>query len=243
MSEKLERFVMLSTERVLLRLHVEAVWGVQLPPLANNDCELLATSYQPPWQLYAAHIANARIHIWRPDVSMREREALRLLVDDALAFSHVPSFLAGISREVAFSFTASPDLDLVSAQSIARPLGRQDLSLVELFQPSSNLFDSAKGPFIGVIEADRLLCLAHSSRRTAAACELGIDTLPSARRKGYALAATVLWTHFIRQEGLVPLYSAFAENTASLNLAVRAGYRAFAHGATLDREQEVLEKK
>ncbi len=227
---------MLSTERILLRLHVEAVWGVQLPPLITDDCELLPTSYLPSWQLYAADVADTRVHIWRPDVSASKREVLRLAVD--LSSSPVPTFLA--SREVAFSFTALPTLDLPSAQSVARPLSAQDQSLLELFQPGSDLLDPARRPLIGVIEAGRLLCLAHSSRRTAAACELGIDTLPPARRKGYALAATVLWTHFILQEGLIPLYSAFAENTPSLNLAVKAGYRAFAYGATFDREKEML---
>jgi predicted GNAT family acetyltransferase len=84
-----------------------------------------------------------------------------------------------------------------------------------------------------VVVAGRLLSLAHSSRRTAEACELGIDTLPEARRRGYALAATVVWSATIRAEGLTPIYSAFAENTASLRLAEAAGYRAFVRGLTL----------
>jgi len=63
---------------------------------------------------------------------------------------------------------------------------------------------------------------------------LGIDTLPAARRKGYALAATILWAHTVLQEGLVPLYSAFANNAPSLRLAAAAGYRAFAHVAIFD---------
>lgn len=227
---------MLLTARALLHLHVEAVWGVQLPPLVSDTCELLPTSHRPSWQLYAADVAHTRVYIWRPDVATNEREALRLLMDEALVFSLVPTSLAGVSREIAFSFTALPDMDLASAQSIARPLSSQDQTLVELFQMDDDLLDPARRPLIGVIESGHLVCLAHSSRRTAAACELGIDTLPCARRKGYALAATVLWTHFILQEGLVPLYSAFAENTPSLNLAVKAGYRAFAHGA-IDKER------
>jgi predicted GNAT family acetyltransferase len=79
----------------------------------------------------------------------------------------------------------------------------------------------------------RLLNQAHSSRRTAEACELGIDTLPEARRRGYALAATVAWSASILAEGLVPIYSAFAANTASLRLAHGAGYRPFARAIML----------
>ena len=66
------------------------------------------------------------------------------------------------------------------------------------------------------------------------ACELGIDTLPEARRQGYALAATILWTQAVLQERLVPIYSADASNTASLGLADAAGYRAFARLATFE---------
>jgi len=85
-----------------------------------------------------------------------------------------------------------------------------------------------------VVIADQLLSLAHSFRRTREACELGIDTVPEARRKGYALAATILWTRAVLQEGLVPIYSALAENTASLRLADAAGYRAFARIASFE---------
>jgi hypothetical protein len=250
-----ERIVMILKERDLLRLHVEAVWGVALPSLVNDDCELLPTSGKPSWQVYVADIATARIYIWRPDVSASERESLRLRLNAALAYppafpgvsgighentaqdvSPASTSFAGISREVAFSFVASPTIDLDSAHSIARPLTLQDQSLIEFFRSDSpsDLLYSAKRPIIGVVNSGRLLCVAHSSRRTDAACELGIDTLPSARRKGYALAATIVWTYAILQEGLIPIYSAFAENTPSLRLAVASGYRVFAYGATCE---------
>jgi hypothetical protein len=53
---------------------------------------------------------------------------------------------------------------------------------------------------------------------------LGINTLPEARRRGYARAATILWTALVQQQGLVPIYSAFAWNSASLHLARAVGY-------------------
>jgi hypothetical protein len=227
---------MFSVERVLLRQHVEAVWGVQLPLLGENDCEVLSTSSQPPWQLYAADVEGGRISIWRADVAQSEREKLRQRIDEALDFSVLLDPSTGINREIALAFTASPVIDVEAARRVTRLLTVHDDPLVHRFEPdsSSEGFDPAKRPFVGVIDSDRLLCLAHCSRRTVEACELGIDTLPDARRKGYALAATVVWTHLILQEGLVPLYSAFAENTASLRLAAKAGYRAFARSATFE---------
>ena len=94
--------------------------------------------------------------------------------------------------------------------------------------------DAAKRPLIGVVVDGRLVSLAHSSRRTLEACELGVDTLPEARRQGYALAVTIVWARMVLQEPLVPLYSALASNEASLALAAAAGYRAFAHVVTLE---------
>lgn len=61
-------------------------------------------------------------------------------------------------------------------------------------------------------------------------------SLKEARRKGYALAATVMWAQAVLQERLVPLYSGDASNTASLHLADAAGYRAFARLAPLNDE-------
>ena len=227
---------MVSTDRTLLRLHVEAVWSVRLPPIVENDIELLWESSQPPWKLWAGDIAGGRVHIWRPDAGPTEREVLRLNANEALALPPTATPIAGISREVAHSLAASARLDLDSARSIARPLTLQDRPLVEAFQAGSSddYFHPERHPLIGVVTAGRLLSLAHSSRRTQEACELGIDTLPEARRKGYGLAATIVWTRAVLQEGLVPLYSALAENTASLRLAAAAGYRVFAWAAIVE---------
>lgn len=50
---------MVSTDRTLLRLHVEAVWGVRLPPVVENDGELLPESAWPSWKLWAGDITGA----------------------------------------------------------------------------------------------------------------------------------------------------------------------------------------
>jgi hypothetical protein len=49
-----KRIVMESTDRMLLRLHVEAVWDVRLPASLLNDIELLREGSQPSWKLCAA---------------------------------------------------------------------------------------------------------------------------------------------------------------------------------------------
>ncbi len=137
---------------------------------------------------------------------------------------------------MALSLVATPRFDKATAAGIACPLTEKDRALVEAFGPGSQdyYFHPQRQPLIGVVIAGQLVSLAHSSRRTLEACELGIDTLAEARRKGYGLAATILGTQSILQEGLVPIYSADASNTASLRLAYAAGYRAFAKIATLE---------
>ncbi len=224
------------SNRTLLRMHVEAVWGVKLPTIEQNDIQLLPDSPQPSWKLCAAHIAEGHEYIWRPDVNAKERDALRLRVDEALAFSLQAPTLPGVSHELAFSQIATPQLDIATARTIARPLTLDDQQLVETFAGNSAelayYFHPHRRPLIGVVVARRLVSIAHSSRRTQEACELGIDTLPDARRKGYALAATLVWTQAVQQERLLPIYSALAENTASLGLAHAAGYRPFARVAT-----------
>jgi len=228
---------MQSTERTLLRLHVEAVWGIQLPSLIQSDTllsSLSPASKHPSWKLCAAAITGDRVNIWRSDVQATERAALLTRANEALA---MPSTAAtqGISREVALHQVASPTMDMTTVQQLARPLTSHDRPLLRTFQPNSEDYylHADRRPLIGIIIAGRLLSLAHSSRRTSEACELGINTLPAARRRGYALAATILWAATVSQEGLIPIYSAFIKNQASLSLASAAGYRVFAHIATI----------
>jgi len=161
---------------------------------------------------------------------------LRLRVNEALALPLIVSPMPKVIREVALSLTALPRLDGETARSIARPLTSEDRPLVEAFRAGSpdDYLHQEMHPFIGMVLDGRLLSLAHCARRTAQVCELGIDTLPEARHRGYALAATVVWTQMILQEGRIPLYSAEASNTASLRLAAAAGYRVFARGAAFE---------
>ncbi|WP_165422948.1 GNAT family N-acetyltransferase [Ktedonosporobacter rubrisoli] len=221
----------------LLRLHIEAVWGIQLPPLTHHTVELLAEGKQPSWKLYAAEIANTQLAIYRPDIALSEREALFARARQALACP--PTAYADpqhISREVALEQVAKPSISMATAQRMARLLTLTDQEAVDRFEPGEveYYFHSERRPLVGVIVEGRLLCIAHSSRRTAQACELGIETLPEARRRGYALAATLLWADAVAREGLISFYSASATNTASLRLAAAAGYRAFAQGVTID---------
>jgi len=225
-----------STPRALLRLHIEAGWGVQLPPITQNTVELLREGMQPPWKLYAAEIAGKQVAIWKPDVAASERKALFERAREAFTIPPTEHVAPHISREIVLHQVASPTMSAAAVQHVARLLTPDDQALVDIFDPGEigYYFHPERRPLMGVVVEGRLLSLAHSSRRTAQACELGIHTLPEARRKGYALAATLLWAASVTHEGLVPFYSASAENAASLGLAAAAGYRAFARAAIIE---------
>ncbi len=230
---------MVSTLRTLLRLHIEAVWGISLPLIVGNSVELMHEGKQPRWKLYAANMAGEQVAVWRPDVVASERKALIARAREAFTLAPSERVAPGISREVALHQVASPTLSIAAAQHIARFLGPEDQDLVDKFDPGevAYYYHPDRRPLVGVVVEGCLLSLAHSSRRTAEACELGIDTLPEARRRGYALAATLLWADAITREGLVAFYSASAENSASLALAAAAGYRAFARAVMIDDEE------
>jgi hypothetical protein len=222
----------------LLRLHVEAVWHVHLPPLAAEDVELLPGSAQPWWLLHASMLTDGTaFHFWCPGVP--EAERTRLAAEAGTALDRlVASMPVDVPAEVALTQVAPPTLNLAAAERIARRLTPADRALVEAFEQDSASYyldTPAVAPVFGVVVDGRLLSIAHSSRRTAEACELGVDTAPDARRRGYGLAVTVLWAAAVAAEGPVPLYSARADNTASLALAHAAGYRPFARGISIEK--------
>ena len=211
------------TDRAFLRLHIEAVWGISIPPLESATAELSADTPLLPWSLYLARLADGEVTVWRPDVSADGRADLLERAQRA-----VPEYDAtlGMRREVVLRLSAPLPASPPPSQLAARLLSATDTPLLEAFEAGSASYflDPIHAPCLGVIVAGRLVSVAHSSRRTPNACELGINTLPDARRRGYATIAVRAWTEAILREGLTPIYSAFAHNSASLRLAAAVGY-------------------
>lgn len=210
-------------EREWLRLHVEAVWGITLPPLQGTSVELAPDRPLPPWSLYQASGSEERLTIWSPGIPLPRRAHL---LDQAQRAGVAYDPASGMRREVVFQQRQPPRLPPDSVLPVARRLTEADAPLLDQFESASAgyFLNVQHAPCIGVVVHDALVSVAHSARRTREACELGIVTLPAARQKGYARAATMVWTAAIRQEKLHPIYSAFAGNTASLRLAASAGY-------------------
>ncbi|HZC07369.1 MAG TPA: GNAT family N-acetyltransferase [Ktedonobacterales bacterium] len=216
------------TNREFLRLHLEAVWETTIPPLDDADVDLPPSDSLPPWLMYWARLGDDQVTLWRADVAPEQRADL---LERARRTEAIYDPTLEMRREVALRLSAAPAAPH-SPLPAARRLTADDAPLLEAFEAESAPYflDPGHAPCIGVIVDGRLASVAHSSRRTPAACELGINTLPEARRRGYALVAILAWTRAIRAEGLTPIYSAFAHNTASLRLAAAAGYIPVADG-------------
>lgn len=211
------------TNRELLRLHIEAVWGLALPTLDQNKHELILTQNFPPWSLYLGAFAQEQVALWHPQVDPGQR--LQHLADARKAGAVWDQALR-MRREVVFHYPVISPQQEAHVRRLTRVLNTEDTDLINAFEAGSASYflNPHMAPCIGVVVDGRLMTIAHSSRQTPLACELGINTLPEARRRGYATAATTLWTAIVQQKGLVPIYSAFAWNTASLQLAKATGY-------------------
>lgn len=217
------------TERELLRLHIAAVWNLTLPALDETMQELVLTQSRPPWSLYLGTLAGEQVAIWHPEVGAEQR---LLYLEHARKAGVFWDQALGMRREVVFSAPRIAPQQQAQARQFARMLSAEDVPLINAMLPEEApiVLKPQKAPYVGVIVDGRLVSLAHSSRQTASACELGIETIPEARRQGYAAAATILWTALVQQKGLVPIYSAFAWNTASLQLAKSLGYVPYIEG-------------
>ena len=78
-------------------------------------------------------------------------------------------------------------------------------------------------PCIAMVEDGQAVSVCFSARITAQAAEAGVQTVPSARRRGYATAVTAGWALAIREQGAIPLYSTAWDNHASRSVARRLG--------------------
>ena len=86
-------------------------------------------------------------------------------------------------------------------------------------------------PFFAMLEPGdrgaRAVSVCASVRIHEAMHEAGIETLPSAQRRGYALATTAAWAAAVRDQGAEPIYSTSWHNAASLRVAARLGLEQF----------------
>jgi RimJ/RimL family protein N-acetyltransferase len=78
-------------------------------------------------------------------------------------------------------------------------------------------------PVFAVIVDGQAVAVCCSVRRTGAAHEAGVETVPAFRGQGHAGRAVVAWARAVRDMGCVPLYSTLWQNEASRAVARTLG--------------------
>jgi RimJ/RimL family protein N-acetyltransferase len=78
-------------------------------------------------------------------------------------------------------------------------------------------------PMTAVLENGKAVSVCSSVRITREAHEAGVETHPSFRGRGHAVAAVRAWARIVREMGCAPLYSTSWQNRASLAVARKLG--------------------
>lgn len=214
------------TEKELLGLHIGCLFTYE------NGCMLHINepwgSAEPAPLLFAGRTAGGEVlGCFGKRASPAFIKAAEALLSRGIWESTVYEKALCVSRislEVCFYFPQQ-----AAPISNCRLLTADDTPLLAAsFPECAGELDTAQ-PYIGYIQDGRIVSICRSVRK-GRAHEAGIETLPALRRRGYALAALKRWTAAVLQQGHLPFYSALPENTASLQLAQKAGYQPYAQG-------------
>ena len=81
---------------------------------------------------------------------------------------------------------------------------------------------------LAVREGGHAVSICFCARRSALAAEAGVETAAAFRGRGYAFRVATAWARRMREEGLIPIYSANWSNDASLAVARKLGLVPFA---------------
>lgn len=107
---------------------------------------------------------------------------------------------------------------LVSSIDIIRVTEANADILKNSFQSLIPRVPSSEPCFIKMVKGN-VAAVAFSSRVSEGACEVGIETLPSFRGKGYAVELVEAWAAAVREIERIPLYSTAWNNKASQAVA------------------------
>jgi RimJ/RimL family protein N-acetyltransferase len=82
-------------------------------------------------------------------------------------------------------------------------------------------------PLFAMMHDGAAVAVCGSVRRTSAAHEAGVETVPEFRGRGFASEVVAAWARAVRELGVIPLYSTSWSNLASRAVARKLGLRLF----------------
>lgn len=133
----------------------------------------------------------------------------------------------GSSLALAF---ASPEAPVGSRAAVdhACVLIEDTLPLRRHFPEWTEIDLTERGPVVGLREGSDAVSICYCARRTEFAAEAGVESAPAFRDRGFGTRAVAEWRRVVRTSGRVALYSAFADNLASLRIAEKLGFLRYA---------------
>ena len=152
------------------------------------------------------------------------------LPETGLTLSVIPR-LRAVGRRFLKLFSDRPFSDAAPGAPLpgCRPLTAED---ERINRTTFDLAETVAGGRLcfGQIEGGEVVSVAvtHASpdeREPGGTLEIGVETIPEARRRGYAASSLAGLTGAILSQGLVPEYRCTCSNVASAKVARAAGYR------------------
>ncbi len=82
-----------------------------------------------------------------------------------------------------------------------------------------------RGVVAGGVVDGKLIAIAHTSARSREYADIGVSTLEAWRNQGISTAAACLVARKVQDVGQIPAWSCGEDNTASLRVAEKVGFR------------------
>lgn len=181
-------------------------------------------------RFYVAALSDAAHRFYRWDVSPAVRTELA-----ALSIEQARSDRAAVRRILARHAPCDTIWSGVSyyfplhgVAAAAYPdvvaLGPADAARIERFDPELTSFGQ---PVYAVVRDGEIVSACVSTRETARAGEVWVQTAPGHRGRGYARQVTAAWGHALTQRGKIAFYSHAEDNAASAGVARSLGLTAY----------------
>lgn len=222
--------------------------GFSMIPLKQREAAL--PGYPSAMSVYALKRQNRLAVSYAPHLN----SAMCYVRDAVGGSADIPRFEAALSRYVqgqrrrGWKFIYAPgDSHLAEDTSAARLLTADDFPAYRAFhwtlRPGGDdwLWDyykafTAKGFCHGVFVENKLVAAVDAPDMpfmADAVAELGVNTVPAHRNRGYAKAACIATARAMANRGLTPMWSCAQGNEASFRLALSVGFRPLAEYLTI----------
>lgn len=209
--------------------------GLQVAALFHHDQNGRIVSknkpvYAPAPRLFLGRSTGGNLWRFRDDVP----DHLIATLTPLLAREPVPDALVEIPTVqveiVAALAQHQPIVEVYAGPAWRIPTGRPAPSQAVLVTPADDdAFRphfptvaehlAAMSPCAAVIEEGVAVTVCFSARTSPTVSEAGLDTVETARGRGYGVAAVLAWASAVRAAGRLPLYSTSWDNTASRRVA------------------------